>query len=75
MEFLGFLVGTKGIEMDPSRVEAIRDWPLPASFRDIQVFIGFTNFYQRFIQNYSKVSHPLTKLLKGTEKGKKTGPF
>ena len=75
VEFLGFLVGPKGIEMDPSRVEAIRDWPLPASFRDIQVFLGFTNFYRRFIRSYSKVAHPLTELLKGIESGKKASPF
>jgi len=75
VEFLGFLVGLKGIEIDPSWVEAIQDWPLLASFRDIQVFLGFTNFYRRFIQSYSKVSHPLTELLKGIESSKKASPF
>ena len=75
VEFLGFLVGPKGIQMDPSRVESISSWPVPESFRDIQVFLGFTNFYRRFIKSYSKITLPLTDLLKGMEKGKKTGPF
>jgi hypothetical protein len=75
VEFLGFIVGPQGISMDPSRVETVRDWPEPTSFRDIQVFLGFTNFYRRFIHRYSKITYPLTEMLKGMESGKKSGPF
>lgn len=75
VEFLGFLVNTEGVKMDPRRVDAIQKWPLPRSFRDIQVFLGFANFYRRFIRNFSKIAKPLTDLLRGSENGKKTGPF
>ena len=75
VEFLGFVINPQGIRMDPSRVATIRDWPLPSSFKDIQVFLGFTNFYRRFIAGYSKVCRPLTDLLKGMERGRKDGPF
>ena len=55
--------------MERERVEAIAQWPLPRSVRDIQVFLGFTGFYRRFIRNYSKTATPLTDLLKGDTKG------
>lgn len=75
VEFLGFIVSTEGVAMDQSRVDAIAKWPLPASYHDIQVFLGFANFYRRFIEGYSRVAHPLTSCLKGSKNGKKQGPF
>ncbi len=61
--------------MDPRRVTAIQEWPTPTTFREIQVFLGFANFYRRFIRCYSKMSGPLSEMLKGSKEGKKTGPF
>lgn len=75
VEFLGFLVSSAGITMDPRRVDTIMSWPVPKSFREIQVFLGFANFYRRFIYRYSRVVAPITDLLKGMQQGKKTGPF
>jgi hypothetical protein len=75
VEFLGYIVGINGVSMDKSRVATIIDWPVPMSYLDIQVFLGFANFYRRFIAKYSKVSSPLSNLLKGSKDGKKTGPF
>ena len=74
MEFLGYVISTDGVSMDPRRVQAIRDWKLPKSYHDIQVFLGFCNFYRRFIPHYSMIACPLTDLLKGSVKGKKPGP-
>ena len=47
IEFLGFIVGTQGIRMDPKRVQTIKEWEdhPPRSYRDLQVFLGFCNFY------------------------------
>ena len=59
--------------MDPERVRAIAEWPIPRTFRDIQVFLGFCGFYRRFIHQYSKLTAPLTDLLKGSQNGKKPG--
>jgi hypothetical protein len=59
--------------MDPTRVEAIKNWPVPTSVREIQVFLGFCNFYRRFIYNYSSIVRSLTDLTKGSKNGKKPG--
>ena len=52
--------------MDPSKVKTIQDWPKPCKVKDIQSFLGFANFYRRFISDYSKIVVPLTRL---TRKG------
>jgi hypothetical protein len=64
ISFLGFIISPEGVSMDPVKVEAITSWPEPQSAHDIQVFLGFANFYRRFIQKYSKIAAPLTNLLK-----------
>lgn len=63
VEYLGFIVTTDGVKMDPAKISAIRDWPKPTSIHDIQSFLGFANFYRRFIEGYSKTIAPLTRLL------------
>jgi hypothetical protein len=45
VEFLGFIVNTKGVVIEPSQIETICNWPVPTSFRKVQVFLGFANFY------------------------------
>src|SRR5256714_2240449 len=61
--------------MESSCMKMILKWPVPCTCREIQVFLGFTNFYRRFIANYSKIANPLIALLKGSKNGKKTGPY
>ena len=75
IEFLGFIIGTKGIRMDPRRVQTIKEWEShpPRSYRDLQVLLGFCNFYRRFIQGYSAIARPLTSLLRGSQNGRKSG--
>ena len=76
VEFLGFIVSTEGVKMDPARVATIADWPPPQdNYREVQVFLGFANFYRRFIHRYSRIAGPLTDLLKGSKGGKKPGPL
>ena len=50
--------------MDPSKTQTILGWPAPSRIRDLQSFLGFANFYQRFIDNYSGIVIPLTRLLR-----------
>ena len=52
--------------MEEERIEAVKAWPEPKSIKDIQVFLGFANFYQRFIQGFSKIVTPLTSMLEIT---------
>ena len=73
ISFLGFLLTTEWVKMDPTRVSTIKNWPLPKSFRDIQVFLRFANFYRRFIQEFSRIVGGLTAMLKGSSKGKCQG--
>ena len=53
-----------GIACDPSKTVAVSKWPVPANVKDLQRFLGFTGFYCRFIQDYAKVTRPLTELLR-----------
>ena len=64
--FLEYVVSAQGVQMEDERIEAVRNWPEPKSVRDIQVFLGFANFYQRFIQGFSKIAGPLNSMLKTT---------
>ena len=64
VEFLGFVITPEGVEMDKSKVQTILDWKSPESVKDIQSFLGFANFYRRFIPNFSAVVSPLKKLLR-----------
>ena len=66
VRFLGYVVSSKGISMEAERIEVVKDWPEPKSVRDIQVFLGFANFYQRFIQGFSRIAAPFTLMLKTT---------
>ncbi len=60
--FLGSVVSAEGISMDPDKVRAVIEWPVPDSRIALQRFLGFANFYRRFIRNFSQVAAPLTAL-------------
>jgi hypothetical protein len=62
--FLGFVINSEGIGMESNRISKIEDWPMPKSVRDVQVLLGFANFYRRFIRKYAKVTFPQTEVLK-----------
>jgi hypothetical protein len=62
MDFLGMIIGQGKIEMDPSELTTIRDWKSPASVKGIRSFLGFANFYCKFIPNFSNVVAPLNLL-------------
>jgi len=51
--------------MDPRKVQAILQWPAPRKVKELQSFLGFANFYRRFIDNYSGITKPLNSLLRG----------
>ena len=60
--FLGFVIGQGRLEMDPGKVAAVADWPTPTNRKQLQRFLGFANFYRRFIRNFSRIVAPLTAL-------------
>ncbi|KAL0193294.1 hypothetical protein M9458_011590, partial [Cirrhinus mrigala] len=68
VQFLGYYISPEGIEMDPKKVAAVQDWPTPTTVKELQRFLGFANFYRRFIKGYSQITSVLTSLLKGAKK-------
>lgn len=62
ISFLGFVVGQGQLSLDPAKVRAVADWPVPSSRKELQRFLGFANFYRPFVRNYSGVAAPLTAL-------------
>ena len=52
VNYLGFILSKDGLKMDSSKIQTIQDWPEPRKVKDIQSFLGFANFYRRFISNY-----------------------
>ena len=64
LHFLGVIVSTDGISMDPAKCQKVLDWPEPTSVKTLQGFLGFANFYQKFIKNYSKTIVNITSLLR-----------
>ena len=70
VRFLGYVVSAQGVQMEDEGIEVVRNWPEPKSIRDIQVFLGFANFYQRFIQGFSKIAGSLTLMLRTTRSAK-----
>ncbi len=66
MRFLGYIVSHQGIQIEEKQIKFVRNWPEPQSVCDIQIFLGFANFYQRFIQGLSRFTAPLTSMLKTT---------
>ena len=59
VEYLGFILGRHGLRMYPKKLSTIIDWPEPTSVKQLQSFLGFANFYRRFIRDYAKISLPL----------------
>lgn len=64
VEFLGFVVSSSGISMAEDKLKSVRDWPTPTNVKQVQSFLGFVNFYRRFVRDFSRISLPLSDLTK-----------
>lgn len=62
VSFLGYILARGQVKTDPVKIKAVVEWPIPDSRRKLQQFLGFANFYRRFVRNYSQVAAPLTRL-------------
>ncbi|KAL0555766.1 hypothetical protein IC582_004262 [Cucumis melo] len=62
--FLGFIIKKNHILMDEKKVEAIRNWPIPKSIKEVQAFLGLASFYRKFIYNFSTIAASITDCLK-----------
>ena len=62
VEYLGYILSPSSLTMSDDKIKIIQDWPEPKKVKNIQSFLGFANFYHRFIFNYSNIVIPLTHL-------------
>ncbi|GJW33263.1 putative reverse transcriptase domain-containing protein [Tanacetum coccineum] len=62
VQFLGHVIDSQGIHMDPAKIESIKDWASPKTLTELQKFLGLVGYYQRFIEGFSKIANPVTKL-------------
>jgi hypothetical protein len=66
--FFGHIISKGGISVDPSKVQDVLSWKAPTTVSDIQSFLGLAGYYHRFVEGFSKISKPMTKLLEKDRK-------
>jgi len=70
VEFLGVVIGPRGIEMQKEKVEGVLNWPAPKNVKEVQKFLGLANYYRRFIKDFAKIAAPLHALVRKEQKWK-----
>ena len=63
VKYLGHVISAAGVETDPDKVIAVKDWPVPKNARELQSFIGTEGYYRRYIKDFSKRAAPLHALV------------
>ena len=59
VQYLGLIVGNGQVRTDPEKIAAVKQWKIPTSKKALQSFLGFVNFYRRFVRDFSKIAKPL----------------
>ena len=68
IKYLGHIISEIGIAIDPKNIKDIKDWPTPTSVTNIRSFLGLAGYYQKFIENFSRIAIPMTALQKKASK-------
>ena len=69
--YLGHIVSKDGIKTDTKKIEAIQNWPIPKTVTEVKSFLGFTNYYRKFIPKYAQVARPINQSVSGENANKK----
>jgi hypothetical protein len=64
--YIGLVITPEGISMEKEKVQAVLEWPTPTSVKEVQSFLGFANFYRRFVPHFSRLARPLNALTQKT---------
>nr|GFB84241.1 putative reverse transcriptase domain-containing protein [Tanacetum cinerariifolium] len=62
VQFLGYMIDSQGIHVDPAKIESVKDWVSPKSPTEIRQFLGLAGYYRRLIKGFLKIAKPMTKL-------------
>ena len=74
IQYLGYIVDSNGVHVDPAKIQVIRDWPTPKTLIELRSFLGLANFYRRFVLGFSHIAWSLSQVTKGGSRPSLFGP-